>query len=266
MRNRKVFTLVLVIVLIFSFGIFAQNQEDSTKNAYQKVVKAINEWVETTPKQEYKEVESDQLFQWKLKLEENTFGYGRYKVLEELLKKIEDREFSYNMGIYNSKSIRYFQLNQYSMYYRKAKQRSEDPVDPNNFLLQKYEYYQSYIESKQEQWLWLSGFISFLSSSYAESIANENYDILSQILNQYIFLTKHYLEKNPDKLMKASDLYSTASTFAQATVDLILRNLHAFSASAGSYLEEEERKLILNFVLPKYKDRDMAVKIYKALK
>lgn len=67
--------------------------------------------------------------------------------------------------------------------------------------------------------------------------------------------------------MNTGNYYSDISIFASSlnNVDSILNKLYTFSDTWGKYMSQEEKNIILNFILPEFEDNDYSVKIYSVL-
>lgn len=273
MRKGKVLIALFLIVTVFLLGVSAQGQ-DSTDDTYKKAINAIESWIQTIPDDNYQQAEKDQKFQWKVGLEENQRGHGRFKYYEKLLDEIGKSEFKYEGYAFNKKTIRYFQFKHYGDYYSEAS--SEQVIKPEEFFERQYKFYKENMTSKKEQWVWLDGFFIFFNSylygseedRFINSLTKNNYPQMREILNQYLTLSKYMLENDPDVIMNGENIYSDSNIFAstRGNEERILDRLLSFTKTFKLRLEEEEKETILNFVLPAYEDSDQAVKIYKELK
>lgn len=271
MAPRAVLSALLLVGLVAYCTLQAA---ESTETAYEKVLQAIDNWIGTIPAERYKVAEGDQVFQWKVGLEENpTGGPERFLYYDELLKQIGTSEFTYGDYTnwkFNATSIRYYQVLHYADYYR-----NRHTITPSEFFAKQYGFYKQHISSKAEQWVWLDGFFDFLNGYYADS-QGEFVDSLTtncraeviEVLKQYIFLSGYMLDKNPKVILNGEDYYSSSTVFYSGTseVDHVLGQLLSFVQNFKSELKQPTKELILNFAIPKYQDSDVAVKLYAALK
>lgn len=272
-KKTRVLLALLIIVALFPSGVLVQGQT-SSEEAYKNAINAIEKWIKTIPDTKYQKVEENQKFKWKVGLEENTSGHPRFKYYEKLLEKIGNGEFKYEDYIFNKKSIRYFQFKHYGDYYSEAATR--EVITPTEFFERQYEFYKQNMISKKEQWVWLDGFFKFFNDyiygtkedKFVTSLTENNYSQVTEVLNQYLTLSKYMLKNNPDVIMNGEYLYSDSSIWAStgSNVSTVLDKLLSFTKTFKLRLKEEEKQTILNFVLPEYKDKSQAVKIYKELK
>ena len=275
MKIYKKILSILIVVAIFSCGALVQSQA-STEEAYKKAINAIEEWIQTIPEKEYKHAEESQKFQWKVGLEENSRGKARFIYYENLLDEIGNTEFVYENYVFNNKTIRCFQFKHYGDYYSEVAQQKL--LEPDQFFKRQYEFYKENITTKKEQWVWLSNFFTFFSSSslygaeeskFVRSLTENSYSRLAKVLNQYLILSKYMLENNPD-LTKKGDIiyYDEESGYVTMGTPIynVFNPLVSFVKRFKQNLKENEKQTILNFIIPEYQDTDQAVKIYKELK
>lgn len=241
---------------------------------YNESIVFINKWINSIPKDQYQKASEDQVFMWKVELEELDNNYDRYIYYNELKKEIENKEFKYEHEIYNKKSLKYRSIYPYTKYFSKSyNENLEIKISPSEFLRDNYNYYKSNINSKKEQFTWLEKFMSFLSSDpyngdkeFYNSIVQNDYEIIQEILRNYITLGKYFLENEPDFITNATVYYSDSTLFSsQSDAENILHHLEDFSDALKPYLKQEEKEIILNYALPKYQNNDYAVKIYSIL-
>lgn len=273
MKRTRISLAVFLVVVIFSSGVGVQTQA-STEDAYQSAINAIEEWIQTIPDTKYQKVEEDQKFEWKVEMEENSEGYARFTYYEEMLEKIGEAEFIYEGYILNKKSIRYFEFEYYDDYYSETS--NEEVIEPAVFFERQYEFYKENMTSKREQWVWLDGFFKFFNASFygteedefINSLTKNNYPQITEVLNQYLTLSKYMLENNPDVIMQGEYLYKDGDVIRAGVEDYerVLGRLLSFVESFQRKLKENEKEAILNYVLPEFKESDEAVKIYKELK
>lgn len=252
-------------------GMYASNE------LYEIAIASIDNWLDSIPENQYQKATEDEIFRWKVMIEKNQ-GLGLFLTYYELLGEINQKEFIYENKIFNQKTIRYYQLFKYPDYFLSQADFSKIKVKPEKLLKTSYDYYRKNINKKEEQLAWLKQFMSFLSyykhlinhKFYIEKINETNYDIVANILNQYIIISKYYLTKESINIPLIF-LYTYNKNKPFITIGLgnnensILEVLYHFSDTWKEYLKSEDKKTILNFVLPKYQDSDYAVKIYSVL-
>jgi len=276
MKKGRTFLILFVIFAVLSSSVIAVQGENSTEEAYQKAIHSIEAWIETIPKDSYQKAEKDQKFQWKVGLEENSRGKARFIYYENLLDEIGNTEFVYENYVFNNKTIRCFQFKHYGDYYSEVAQQKL--LEPNQFFKRQYEFYKENITTKKEQWVWLSNFFTFFSSSslygaeeskFVKSLTENSYSRLAKVLNQYLILSKYMLENNPDLTQKGDIIYydeESGYVTMGTPIYNVFNPLVSFVKRFKQKLKEDEKQTILNFIIPEYQDTDQAVKIYKELK
>jgi len=270
MAPRAVLNTLLVVVLAACCTLQAA---ESTETAYEEVLQAIDNWIETIPADHYKAVEGNQVFQWKVGLEKTpVWGPEKFLYYTQLLEEIGGKEFVYEHYKFNEKSIRYYQFRHYAEYYLSTPQPTISPVD---FFTQQYKFYKGHINSRNEQWVWLDGFFLFLGGYYGDSqedfvhsLASNCYTEVISVVEQYLLLSDYMLNYNPDVIMNYNNYYSSYTVFASTAseTDHVLGYLFSFVQRFNLKLDQTAKELILNFIIPKYQDNDFAIKLYAALK
>lgn len=271
---KRLFSISALIAVLLGTCALVAGFSGVTEEAYQRVLEAIDAWIATIPEGQYRQAEANDVFRWKVGLEEtDPYSGERFIYYDTLLDEIEDRQFYYDNWQYDAKTIRYYQLDLYDCYYSEEV-GSADVIEPNVFFADRYVFYKQSIISTPEQWVWLAGFFDFFNygwysgrEEFVYSLISNSYNDISDILEQYIFVSGYFLDNNPDVIIQDRNLYSTLTTFysSETPVDKVLKRLYNFVLLYKDHLEEDDKETILNFILPAYQDNDYAVKIYAEL-
>lgn len=262
---------VVIMLTVSFFNISFASQSEETVKAHQKAIQAIENWLNKIPKERYEKAQSEDIFQWKLSIEENQDKCERFQLYNKLLEEIGNKKFVYNASIFNTKTIRYYQL---SLYYSCYK--SQGGVEPSQFLSSIYSFYKGHINSKNEQWIWLDQFLSFLGGGrfgedrpkLSSELASNSYGVISNMLKEYLFISDHIV-KNNSELIKNKDIFYTENPGAWATYNsenVVLKRIYNFVKMFQGYLKESEKEAIKKFLLPTYQEQDYTVKIYSILR
>ncbi|EKF49045.1 hypothetical protein H17ap60334_07813 [Thermosipho africanus H17ap60334] len=107
----------------------------------------------------------------------------------------------------------------------------------------------------------------FILREFLKSIGRGNIDPnqipnFDEIIKLYFVLIDYYVHNDPNKLIQ--NPYTTLNVIysSQGTDEIALEPIVEISRNVGSKLTDEQRQLILNEVLSKYSDNDLAVEIY----
>ncbi|MFW6015094.1 MAG: hypothetical protein ACOCRK_01500 [bacterium] len=276
--KRKVSLILLIMIL--SFNVLAAETED----LYSEAIQSINNWIESIPKDQYRSATDNEIFMWKVEIE-NSGGVSwdsesSYSILEKLANEIGNKQFIYENITFNKNSINFFQLQNYIKFYNYS---YSDIPKPDDFFIETLEYYKGNISSVNEQWEWLYGFLQMLSfqeyytsATLGPGTKNENflnnlkseYDNVLSVVNLYIILGDDLLTNNPTPILKSGRLYYdyAVNTYGRnLEVNVFLGQLYNFVYHWQDILSEDDKKRILNQVVPKYQNNDFAVKIYSLL-
>ena len=103
--------------------------------------------------------------------------------------------------------------------------------------------------------------------SFINLLRTNSYPEVIEILKQYLILSDYIFANNSDAIINLGSISSKNKIWASSLkkIDVLLEPLVKFSDSWGKYLPQEDKDMILNFILPRYEDVDKAVKIYSLL-
>lgn len=260
-RHLALSSCIVLFLAVTSFEAYGQGQE------YTDMILAIENWLESRPRPDFASTEQEQVFRWKVAIEQAGYdSEDRFLVYQALLKEIGDKEFTYQHMVYNATSIRAFMLETYPF----GVQRSAEIPRPDRFWADMYSWYQGHVSSKAEQMRWLEGFLSFLShrsGTDVDLLIEDHYDTIRDAIVQYLALLELYLsgEIRSSSLL---DVYQTTTTFLVMgdAKEMAFHTLAQFANSdIASKLARNDKDMILAFVVPKYAHYDAVVRIYAAL-
>ena len=274
--TKKMIIFTLIIFLFFNIFIPIKYQNKSNKHNYQIFSKTINEIININNLYAIAE-STDKFLNWKLKLDEYWCDdYKKFILLNKLSDEIGYSQFEYYNFIYNKKTIIYYQLECYTGYYSDYLDYN-DSIDnlilPSQYLEKTFSYYQINIKNKEEKWDWINGFMKVINFSswekeYTSSLYNNNYSTVNKILSEYLELADYFLSNNPKVIENTGYYYANFTTLNPTTTTLndVLGKLYDFSENWSEYMNQEEKDLLLNFLIPEYQKNPYAVKIYSKLK
>jgi len=264
--KKKIFFIGVVFLILIGIGL-----SNTVEENYSNALKAIDEWVQSIPTQNYHELNTNELFQYKLKIE-NTSYENEYLVYKFIYDNIDDNEFIYEKNIYNKKSLIYYMLKSYVSCYKEHK---EEIINPSEMLQLAYDEYTN-SNNEEEQINWLAVFmeyISFYGGSYKyekdfiDNLSKNSYTIVIELVNTYMLLSNHLLETNEDVVMNIGYYFSKTGIFASfANLQArMLNRLVEFSETWHNFLKQENKDRIVSYMLEYYPDADQTVKIYSLL-
>jgi len=253
--------LVMGLLLFF---ITLNIQVIASNNFYDKMISAIDEWLKNNNESSFTSTDATQVFKWRVGIER--LGYDsleRFTFYSKLLKEIDDKEFIYNSNVYNNRSTRVLMLENYPSY-----NRPKDIPAPDSFFVEMYNWYKENITSKREQAYWLVEFVYFLSKlspDDATLVANSCYSQIQDILKQYIAIMDYYLANEPDEIPSIQYIYTSLTLIfsSESKEYYFLSSLATLSSSnIGKFIKQEDRNIVLNYILPKFIDSTEAIRIY----
>lgn len=253
-----------LVVGLLIFFITANVQVIASDTFYDKMISTIDEWLKSNNQASFTSADDMQVFKWRVGIE--TLGYDsleRFTFYSKLLKEIDNKEFTYNYIVYNNRSIRIFMLENYPSY-----DRPEEIQAPDSFFVEMYDWYKENTTSKREQAYWLVEFVYFLSnlsSDDAALVANSCYSQIQDILKQYIAIMDYYLVNEPGEIPSIENIYTSLYTIFSSKPNeyYFLKGLSTLSSSnIGKFIKQEDRNIVLNYILPKFMDSEEVIRIY----
>lgn len=270
-------TLVSCFILTALFFIANGATAGQTSDPYEQMIASVEAWLRSQPVREFTDPSDEQAFRWKVRLERvERHSPDHFLLLASLLSEIDTARFAYQYYVYHAASVRARMVDIYPIctYNERAHIRAgrgRQMPSFGQFVEESYLWYKQNIASIQEQTHWLMLLLGCLSSIFVEEdaarFASENEQLIHEMLAQYLACCQYYLEEHRDKIMNIGSVYHTTTIWAttQSAVDTMLEPLAGFCIQLGSRIPMETREMVLRFVVPKYADRDLAVKIYAAL-
>lgn len=270
-------SLVSCLILTVSVFITSGATAGQTIDRYDQMIAAVEAWLRSQPVREFTDPSDEQAFRWKVQLERvERHSPDHFLFLASLLSEIGAARFTYQYYDYHAASVRarmvdIYPLCTYSERPHVWAGRERQMPSLGQFVEESYLWYKQNIVSIREQTHWLMLLLGCLSSFIVEEdaarFASENEQMIHEMLMQYLACCQYYLEEHRDKIMNIGNVYHTTTVWAttQSAVDTMLEPLAAFCIQLGSRIAAETREMVLRFVVPKYADRDLAVKIYVAL-
>lgn len=263
--QRSLFTVVLATLVAIASPVTAVAQPSDP--LYDEMIAAMERWLSSKPRQEFVSATARQEFEWKVAIEQTSLS-DRYHVFRQLLDEIGQAEFRYEYTRYNERSLRLFALERFpSAYYF-----SDRPVDrtPTEMLRESYAWYTANVNDRDEQFYWLTvlmGYLSDFSGFDRVQLHRENPEIVHEVLVQYLALASHYLDYDRAALRNVGSAYSDLIVlFSTARPeDGVLGILYGLTWDGAKLLSDEQKELILDFVIPRFAEHDTAVKIFVAL-
>ena len=273
---KKMIIFTLVIFLFSSFVIPIKNQDKLNKHDYQIFSKIINEIININNFYSI-EASDDKFLNWKLDLDQYWCNdYKKFILFSKLSDDIGNSQFEYDNFIYNKKTIAYYQLECYTEYYSDYLDYNDtldNLIRPSQYLKETYSYYQNNIKNQEEKWDWVNSFMKVINFSsfgeeYISSLYKNNYSTVIKILSEYLGLADYFLSNDPAVIKNTGYYYANFTSLTPTTTTLndVFGRLYNFSDSWSEYLNQEEKDLILNFVIPKYQNNPYADRIYSTLK
>ena len=239
---KKVF---LMILIIFSSMLFSITIEE--------VIQVIDEYLAQN-QINISEVTSEKSFKIKLLIEEfcdkffsldKTEAYYTLNKIEQLL---DCSTIKYKYTIFNINSIYYFKAQTIPWIQEKEKAIQE----VSKYVINK-------VSTKYDQVVILRELLKSIGRGNIDPNQIPNFN---ELLKFYFVLIDYYVHNDPNKLIQTP--YSTLHVIysSRATDEIALEPIVEISKNVGSKLTDTQKQLILNEVLSKYSDNDLAVEIY----
>ena len=246
---RKFF---LVFFLVFLTGSLAY-----ANPAYDEMIESINRWLQSNEQYEFHSATEQEAFMWRLEVER--LGYGRDKAnferVRKLIDDIGDKSFTYQGTVYNKESLQANLLRYYPSY---------TYGDPLGFLLEQYEWFKVGVTEKRKQVYWLMEYLDYIGwlsrdGNAVNSLTGEYRYMVNEILSQVMAFAE-------DKEVYDYDLvYMPDYIIIWADVESYLNKIDSFLYYWAEFMTDDEKELMLNWLIPTFAEHDVSVKIYHKL-
>ena len=266
--KKRIFFIGVVFLILIGIGL-----SNTVEENYSNALKAIDKWLTSLDKNTFVEATSQELFNWKLKIESAEDIAEKFLAFVDIYKEIGDKEFVYDDWIYNRNSLMYRKIVNYGnyAYYKKTFYKGS----PSIFLRETYDYYKNNIVSKEEQYEWLHAYMTFLDFSgwrtnkdvFIKKLTTDSYPIVEDILKQYMILTKYFLENNTEVILNVGYYYSQTGIMwsSKSETESALEELTKVVKGWAEYFKPDIKNNILSFIMDEFPETDQAVQIYAAL-
>ena len=217
------------------------------------VIKAIDEYLSQN-KIEIAEITSETSFKIKLLIQEfndKFFSFDKteaYNTLNKIEQLLDGSTVKYKEYVFNINAIYYYKAQTIPW----IQEKEEAIQEVSDYVLNK-------VSSKYDQVVILRELLKSIGKGNIDPNQVPNFN---ELLKLYFVLIDYYVHNDPDKFLQ--DPYVTYFIIygSQTAVDKALEPIVEISKNVGSELTDVQKQLILNEVLSKYSDNDLAVEIY----
>lgn len=252
---RKFF---LVFFLVFLTGSLAY-----ANPAYDEMIESINRWLQSNEQYEFHSATEQEAFMWRLEIEKiESLGHGRDKAnferVRKLIDDIGDKSFTYQGKVYNKESLQALLLRYYPSY---------TYGDPLGFLLEQYEWFKVGVTEKRKQVYWLMEYLNYIGwlsrdGNAVNSLTGEYRYMVNEILSQVMAFAE-------DK--EVYDYGFVYTDYIMIWVDVenylinYLNKIDRFLGYWAEFMTDDEKELMLNWLIPTFAEYDVSVRIYHKL-